>query len=255
MMYKKHHSESFKELVPVPIKSITGVDSDECKGHYIDYMQISDKRCSLKFSDSGSSVKRHNNNELCLGACILHYSERNKVLYKMLEFIKKIMDSLKIEWVLYYGGLVGLYTRDSLLPWDPDLDILVNLEDIKKLCLKDPIYTFEDSNYVFDIRMPSESNKDIIGRIVDKKTLLYSDITYYTLVDDTVKVKKMKTNKDPSEFSDIPVNKFFPIRSKSFNNGIEVPVPNDILFCLEKRYGTLRDYYEIDKNGIYYKVS
>lgn len=228
------------------ISDITGVERDQCVDHHEPILPLESERCLIKFKTTGmpnkKSIEKHNNGERCLSACTFHYSQRIDILYKMTEFAVKFFGQYSVEWCFYYGGLVGLYTRNELLPWDPDVDFIVNVTDIKKLPSN-----YEDNLYSFNIRQ-ANGNEDIIGRIIDRKSGLYADITYYTVDGNTVFVKKMPTKKDPNKFLGIPTDKFYPLVQKSFNNGVTVPVPNDIYYNLEKRYGKLKDDFKLVNN-------
>jgi len=222
------------------IYDITGIENDQCVNHHTDDFLPTDVDCNITFSNPKLiyNILRHNNKKICLNACLYHYTERIEILYGIIKYIVDFLDQYNVEWCMYYGGLVGLYTRQELLPWDSDLDILIGLNEISKLPNK-----VETDEYYFDINKPSIRNENIIGRFKCKKSGLYCDITYYKQEKDMILVKKMKTLKDLRAFMKIPQDKFYPLQEKSYKNGIIVPVPNDILYNLENRYGKLYDHY------------
>ena len=180
---KELFGNEFLNESQLTISSITNILEDECVYHNTDSVRIKDPnlldKCSTKFtntykegSNESNIINNHNSNKICLTSCLLHHTERIDVLKDMLNFIIYFFKKFNIEWSLYYGGLVGIYTRTDLLPWDTDLDIIVNYNDIDKLLdmsdkeLTDPI---TKKTYIFDISFPTENKKDIIGRFVDKK--------------------------------------------------------------------------------------
>ncbi len=115
--------------------------------------------------------------------------------------------------------------------------------------------TYENKDYDFNIdknKLNNDGNPgDIIGRFIDKQTGLYADITYYFVKDNQVFVKKMLTKSNRDNYSIIPHNKFYPIKKKSFKNGVTVPVPSDILYNLTQRYGKFKDHYTLKKGKWY----
>ncbi len=232
------------------ISNITGVERDQCVDHYEPILPLESERCLVKFKSNHpnkKNIEKHNNGEICLSACTFHYTQRIEILYRMTKFASNFFSKHSVEWCFYYGGLVGLHTRRELLPWDPDIDIIINEHDINKL---PSIY--EDDIYSFNIHQVN-GDEDIIGRIVDKRSGLYADITYYKVDGGAIFIKKMPTVNNPKKFLEIPTNKFYPLVQKSFKNGIIVPVPNDVAYNLEKRYGILKDDFKLVNNK-YVKV-
>lgn len=235
------------------ISDITGVINDICIDHYTDNGRFVES-CNIKLeldnnNNSNNIIMKHNNKELCLHGCVLHYTERLNVYYKMLNYINNFMKKNNIEWCLYYGSLIGIKFFNDLLPWDPDLDIIVNYDDILMFLKSNGIngkYDFEDSEMYIDIKTPND-NIDIIGRFADKKTLLYCDITFYKVFDDKVSIKKMATRKDPRKFMDIDKKYFYPLNEFLLKDTI-VPIPNDIEYNIKERYGTVKEDYIFDKS-------
>ncbi len=228
------------------ISDITGVMRDQCVDHYESILPLESERCHVKFKidnhPNKENIEKHNKGEICLSACTFHYSQRIDILYKMTDFAVKFFEQYSVEWCFYYGGLVGLYTRNELLPWDPDVDFIININDVNKLPSN-----YEDEFYSFNIHQPV-GDEDIIGRIIDRKSGLYADITYYIVNGDYVSIKKMPTKKKPNKFMEIPIDKFYPIVKKSFKNGVTVPVPNDVYYNLQQRYGKLKDDFKLVNN-------
>jgi hypothetical protein len=231
------------KLVEVEVEDVTFVENDQCIDHYDPIMPT--EKISIKFAGNHINIKKHNNGEIYLGTCTMHYAKRIEILYRLLNQLIDLMNNA--EWCLYYGSLVGLQTRGELLPWDPDIDIIINKDHISKLPAK-----FETDDYTFNIRTPG-NDEDVIGRFIDKRTGIFIDITYYNVVGTSVLVKKMPTKADPNQYTTINYDKFYPITYSSFKNGIVVPIPKDANYCLEQRYGTLTDDYQL-VNDKYLKI-
>ena len=52
---------------------------------------------------------------------------------KALKHLKKVCDANNIKYYLAYGTLLGAVRHKGFIPWDDDVDVFVELEDLKKL--------------------------------------------------------------------------------------------------------------------------
>lgn len=237
--------------MPVNIADVTHVEDDQCVSHYEPVPPLNKNGCSIDFvNDQVNDTQRkrvddHNTGKICLATCIYDYKVRIEIFYKMLKFIHSYLGKLGIEWCLYYGGLAGFYTRRELLPWDPDIDILVNVSNNKYLSANG----YKDARYTFGINAPDAPGaaSDIIGRCIDRESGLYCDVTYYKVdPSGAILVKKMPSKGDRRPYMVIPRDRFYPLTDESFSNGTVVRVPSDILYNLSQRYGHFRDHYVLN---------
>ena len=248
---------------PQEIIDITGVEEDECMGHYQGKSNLSKCKLKLKANTNNKSFRdnliKHNDGEICLTACIIHNEVRTEALYGLLEYISDTLKELKIPWVLYYGGLLGWFRDRKLIPWDPDLDILIPISYSEKMKI-------ENTDYIFELY--GKVDDPLTGKFVDKKTMLYCDIFYwddkylgphYTGLKDgeisnIVEISKMGGNK----ILEISEDDFFPIREEAIvhnEKSISIQIPNNPEKNLKMRYGSnfLKPTYE-QKNSKWYKT-
>ena len=231
---KSNFKEKFyKKTTYSNISDITDVERDECIVHSIVSTDMPEKllnKCNQqKFNKneytsiiSRNLIHRHNEGRICLSACLLTWKQRRAILYSMLEFVSATLT--EVPWVLYYGGLMGWYREKDLLPWDTDLDILVDIDKCKKL-------NFE--NDIFKISIEPSRFDPIIGRFIHKETQLYCDIFYWkNILNKTVKISCIK----PKPFLYVKYNDFYPIK-ESFINNISIRVPSNPKVNLNIRYG------------------
>lgn len=52
----------------------------------------------------------------------------------MLIYIKGICDTYNIQWILYWGNVLGAVRHRGFIPWDDDVDIALDRDNYKKLC-------------------------------------------------------------------------------------------------------------------------
>lgn len=239
------------------IFDITGVEDDECAGHAPDIKLVKDrrflKRCSTVLFEEDSNrhphlvekIKNHNSGEICLSGCFLHWKDRIKKLLHLLKKIDTMCKKLKLQWVIYYGALLGWHRNGALLPWDPDIDILMPRNAFYPRESEEQVI-YEDKNLIFKLNGPD--NK-IMGVITDKETFLYCDVFYWTESDNSVQISRIPSN-SPS-YLDIPRDKFFPLQYIYLNN-IKIQAPLDIKYNLEQRYGNI-DFipYKLKKGNYY----
>jgi len=239
------------------IKSITKVENDHCVGHSPDeYLEIPKhlkERCNnVKFDIednhnifSFKKIMRHNDehSNLCLTGCLYSWKERQAYLYRLLKNVSRVCRKLNLKWVLYYGALLGYYRNKEILPWDPDLDILMDKSQIQQLRkVAEGGVVYEDEYIKFYLR-PEDQDEGIVSAIfVDKQSMLYCDVFTYSVSNDG---KNVRITKDPGadnkKYFTIPYHKFFPIQevpmaSSERKQVIQVFVPSDILYNIKKRY-------------------
>lgn len=54
-------------------------------------------------------------------------------LFELVETVQRVFEDLNLEWCIHYGTLLGSYISHDLLPWDDDMDILLDWRGIKTL--------------------------------------------------------------------------------------------------------------------------
>ncbi len=230
----RQKGENFKT-----VEQHTGIEKDSCihhSGHvFTDELR---NRCNdIKFdfleeNDTYSlkhnrRVQEHNSGERCLNSCVFDWKERREGLYRLLGNIYKINKKLGLPWVLYYGALLGWFRSGELIPWDSDIDILMDVS-----ILKNEGMMYEDSETIMKI----ENRFPIIGSFIDKKTGMYCDIFCYSRNNDKVNISWLETKK--GEFLEVDSDKFFPFRKSSLQ-GVPIFVPNCPETNLRKRYGRI----------------
>lgn len=226
------------------IQDITGVEQDACTGHASNLDQTSSeslkKKCKqVRFNDTGfnsfqqGQIHNHNNDSnLCLAACLYHWTDRVPLLYRLLKDVSDICMMLKLPWCLYYGGLLGYLRTKELLPWDVDLDIVMPLSSksyLNELCSASNHVIYENNDIRFEM---DNENPSIMAKFIDKRSLLYCDVFYWTLDQGDKNTVHVSQNGSPLR---IPLNKFFPLQKTTMKN-ILIYVPADVQYNIQTRY-------------------
>jgi hypothetical protein len=248
-------SESFANKIKTSIFELTGVEKDACIGHvgedkYIDKNKDLTNKCdSIEFvnKEDWGAVNRnrlndHNIGKKCLNACFDNWEVRRDNLYKLLKNVVKVCNKLDLEWTLYYGGLLGWYRNKELIPWDPDIDVLMPYQRTMDKFKGKTGVIYEDDEIIFDLK----GHKPIMGLFIDKQTLLYSDIFFWEDGKNVVNISWMGKGDLKIKKSD-----FYPLKKEKLNK-IDIMVPSNPKINLTTRYGNIsKKPYKL-KDGKFY---
>jgi phosphorylcholine metabolism protein LicD len=64
---------------------------------------------------------------------LLNSSDVKERLLKLTTIIIDVLEANKIDYTIFYGSLLGAVRHKGFIPWDDDIDIIVDAKDIKKL--------------------------------------------------------------------------------------------------------------------------
>ena len=96
-------------------------------------------------------------------------NEAKLIEIDILKYIKRQCEKNKLTYFLAYGTLLGAVRHKGFIPWDDDIDLLMPLNDYKKLI--EIIKKDESSNYI--VISPYEGyNNYLFSKVCDKRTRL-----------------------------------------------------------------------------------
>ena len=132
-----------------------------------------------------------------------------------------------IKPILMYGGLIGYYFNQELLPWDDDIDMILTEPYISRL------KNYDSDDWLIEIN-PNSSNYSksdldniVSARVISKETGAFIDIVFHTEIDNMLHCKDGNVyDKDD----------IYPLQESKFYD-IDIYVPNKIESCLIQRYG------------------
>ncbi len=156
-----------------------------------------------------------------------------------------VLDRLNINYFLISGVLLGYVRHKDLIPWDDDMDLLVDSSIYEKLLLIGDSLNFISKG--IDYKLLKVSFKDKVIPIRSKRW--ESDKYHWPFID----LFPYTINENKILFFDKEwdLDKFFPIKKADFL-GINCNIPNTPEYFLERNYGdymTAKDYKNNHKNG------
>lgn len=188
-------------------------------------------------------VDLHFNSELGFGK---HKNTAIELLKKTID----ILEEFNITYFLISGTLLGYIRHHDFIPWDDDIDLMVDCDILNKLDdivmkHKDFLNFFMKGNYIIKLCFKNRDKR--IKCIWDKFGLNEPREYHWPFVDFFL----FKYNNDSEiEFFNRKwdIKYFFPLIKADFND-IKVNIPKDSTHFLEKNYG--KDYMSIFKSNIF----
>ena len=104
-------------------------------------------------------------------------SQKEEIL--LLKDLKKICDSVQIDFFLLYGTMLGAYRHNGFIPWDDDIDVGMMFADYRKL------YDLLKNNPEFDLQYHCAYNPwwTTIAKFKRHDSNYFIDIFLYNTVD------------------------------------------------------------------------
>lgn len=141
-------------------------------------------------------------------------NEQKKIMMAILNYVDIICRKNNIKYSLIGGSLIGAIRHKGFIPWDDDIDIILDYYNYTKLlsALK------KDNNELYEIYIPGEKDDypTHITKLIDKRTLINEKGEYLD------KIKDYGLFIDIFYFVNIPNNKFlqkkFYYKLKFLNN-------------------------------------
>lgn len=96
----------------------------------------------------------------------LKSSDVKQRLLELTTIIIEILENHQIEYTLFYGSLLGAVRHNGFIPWDDDIDIIVDARDIKKLRA---VFKSKNADYYDSYH---QSYFDWVVRIADPTTIV-----------------------------------------------------------------------------------
>ena len=176
------------------------------------------------------------------------FGKHTKTAIDILKQTIKILEKFNITYFLISGTLLGHVRHNSFIPWDDDIDLIVDETILEKLPL---IYKKYKNNIVFYNRenfLIKTCFKDKVVPIKNHEKFLLNkkDVYNWPFVD--LFVYHHVENKINFFGMDWECDSFFPLVKKEFM-GLVVSIPRDPHYFLKINFGD--DYMEVLKSSTF----
>ena len=154
-------------------------------------------------------------------------TEQTQTLRELLAWFTEHSEGIGIRPILMFGGLIGHYFNNKLLPWDDDIDMVLLEPDNHKL------KRYETDDMLLDVNPAGTSfnrqdkGNTISARVISKANGSFIDIVYFRRIGDNYECK------DGNVFT---VAQLLPLKREVFENH-DIWVPADTKSCIVRRYG------------------
>lgn len=105
----------------------------------------------------------------------LSKSEIRSILLELAIYLDKLCKTEQIDYLIFYGTLLGAVRHSGFIPWDDDIDIVMFEEDVTQL-----IDVFENYPHPHIKLLCAKTNKkyqDWVVRLVDTRTVVQESLT------------------------------------------------------------------------------
>jgi len=178
------------------------------------------------------------------------FGKHKDIAIKLLRDTIEILDEFSIDYFLISGTLLGYVRHNDFIPWDDDIDLIVDASLIDKLpeiiqkytkvkFITAPISKWIMKSY-YEKRIILDNNTKVHWPANCKWTWPFIDLFIFGYTDDKKNINFFNKNWD--------VTKFYPVQKKPFL-GMIVSVPSDPDYFLRINYGS--DYMTILKSSDY----
>lgn len=176
------------------------------------------------------------------------FGKHTKIAIDILKQTIKILEKFNITYFLISGTLLGHVRHNGFIPWDDDIDLIVDETILEKLPL---IYKKYKNNLVFYNRenfLIKTCFKDKVFPIIGHKNFLLNknDVYNWPFVD--LFVYRQVGNKINFFGKDWEHDSFFPLVKKEFM-GLVVSIPRYPHYFLKINFGD--DYMEVLKSSTF----
>ena len=169
------------------------------------------------------------------------YGDKINIAIKLLKNTIDILEEFNIDYFVISGTLLGYIRHKSIIPWDDDIDLIVNStinDNIDKIIEKygDELNFFKRDNYIIKICFKDEGlfidhkfwNTCIIQQKSDRKYMFpFIDLFIYNIKDTYIDVFNKKFD----------ITKFYPpttVKMYDYN----IKIPNNPQYFLRINYGS-----------------
>ena len=191
-----------------------------------------------------SIVDKHFNSNLGFG------NDKSTAI-ELLKDTIQILDEFNIDYFLISGTLLGYIRHNDFIPWDDDIDLIVDHKILDKLQeihnkYNEKITFINKQNFLLKTCLKKKIHK--INNNHFNQYLLNKDDTYNWPFIDLFLFNYTNENKNKISFfkKEWDAHNFFPIKKTTFLN-INVSIPNNPEYFLKINYGD--DYMTILKSS------
>ena len=160
--------------------------------------------------------------------------EEHELAIRLIQTVSEIFSQHDIQWVIYYGTLIGSFMCHDLLPWDDDLDALIDVKDIHKVIAMEDSGILRNAGLQYTVFRHIHKLSFMDQPLVGPWSWSWPSLDLIPYIKQGEIIQNLDPRNTKHRFS-VPKGKFLPTHMRPLSM-LWLPAPNNLYFMLSVTY-------------------